>query len=106
MRAAVQTVSSTSSWTVLLVTPLWLRGVEPAHGGISLATALAGVANTALLWRYLRKDDVCTGPTRMAKLAGRSACLRVDDRHRAGDPLLGWATGNSCIGGCAWPGWA
>jgi putative peptidoglycan lipid II flippase len=58
MRAAIQTVFINVLLTVLLVTPLWWYGVEAAHVGISLATALAGVANTALLWHYLRKENV------------------------------------------------
>ncbi|MCX7042496.1 MAG: polysaccharide biosynthesis C-terminal domain-containing protein, partial [Gammaproteobacteria bacterium] len=55
MRAAVLTVFINIVLTVALVTPLWKMGVVAAHAGIALATALAGVANAALLWRYLRR---------------------------------------------------
>lgn len=55
MRAAVLTVFINIVLTVAFVTPLWKMGVVAAHAGIALATALAGVANAALLWRYLRR---------------------------------------------------
>lgn len=55
MRAAVWTVAANVGLTVLITTPLWLNGVEGAHGGIALATALAGITNALLLWRYLRR---------------------------------------------------
>ena len=58
MRAAVITVFLNIGLTVLLVTPLWRQGVEAAHGGIALATALAGIGNAALLWRYLRREGL------------------------------------------------
>ena len=58
MRAAVYTVFINIGLTVLLVTPLWQQKVAAAHGGIALATALAGIANAALLWRYLRRDGL------------------------------------------------
>lgn len=53
MRAAVITVFVNVALTVALVTPLWYHGVVAAHGAIALATALAGIVNAALLWRYL-----------------------------------------------------
>jgi putative peptidoglycan lipid II flippase len=98
MRAAVQTVFINVVLTVLLVTPLWLRGVEPAHVGISLATALAGVANTAMLWRYLRRDGVYQPEPGWRKLAGQiglSCALMIATvlaiRYWVGDwKLLHW----------------
>ncbi|MBD8526561.1 murein biosynthesis integral membrane protein MurJ [Pseudomarimonas arenosa] len=56
MRAALWTVAINVSLTVAIVTPLWLNGVPGAHAGIALATALAGLANAALLWRALRRS--------------------------------------------------
>ena len=54
MRAALWTIGANVLLTVAITTPLWLRGTEGAHGGIALATGLAGVFNAWLLWRYLR----------------------------------------------------
>jgi putative peptidoglycan lipid II flippase len=54
MRAAIYTVFINIGLTVALVTPLWHLGFVGAHVGIAGATALAGLANTLLLWRYLR----------------------------------------------------
>jgi putative peptidoglycan lipid II flippase len=77
MRAAIQTVFINVGLTILLVTPRWLRGVEAAHVGISLATALAGAANTALLWRYLRKAGAYQPEPGWRRLAAQvgSGCL-------------------------------
>ena len=58
MRAAIQTVFINVALTVALVTPLWKMGVVAAHAGIALATALAGIANAALLWRSLRRANL------------------------------------------------
>lgn len=58
MRAALWTVAANVVLTVALTTPLWLGKVQGAHGGIALATALAGIVNTALLWRWLRRDGI------------------------------------------------
>jgi putative peptidoglycan lipid II flippase len=55
MRAAILTVVANVVLTVLLTTPLWLYDVPGAHGGIALATGLAGIFNAWLLWRYLRR---------------------------------------------------
>lgn len=55
MRAAIWTVVANVGLTILITTPLWLQGVQGAHGGIALATALAGIINALLLWRYLRR---------------------------------------------------
>jgi putative peptidoglycan lipid II flippase len=55
MRAAILTVIANVLLTVALTMPLWLQGTRGAHGGIALATALAGIINAALLWRYLRR---------------------------------------------------
>lgn len=58
MRAAIITVCVNISLIALFVTPLWKYEVVGAHAGIALATALAGITNTTLLWRYLRRDGV------------------------------------------------
>ncbi|MCI4566777.1 murein biosynthesis integral membrane protein MurJ [Lysobacter sp. CFH 32150] len=55
MRAALLTVAANVLLTIAFTTPLWLYKVEGAHGGIALATALAGIFNAWLLWRYLRR---------------------------------------------------
>lgn len=55
MRAALWTVAANVLLTVALATPLWYYRVDGAHGGIALATALAGIFNAWLLWRYLRR---------------------------------------------------
>jgi putative peptidoglycan lipid II flippase len=55
MRAAIWTVAANVLLTVAFTMPLWLNGIEGAHGGIALATGLAGVFNAWLLWRYLRR---------------------------------------------------
>ncbi len=56
MRAAIITVAVNIGLMALIVTPLWKYEVVGAHAGIALATALAGITNTTLLWRYLRRD--------------------------------------------------
>lgn len=58
MRAAVRTVMVNVGLTVAMVTPLWWYQVQGAHGGIALATGLAGLANAALLWRALRRSGL------------------------------------------------
>lgn len=58
MRAAIWTVAANVLLTIVLTTPLWLFEVPGAHGGIALATALAGVINAVLLWRYLRQRGI------------------------------------------------
>jgi putative peptidoglycan lipid II flippase len=58
MRAAVITVVANVVLTVALVLPMWASGVAYAHVGIAAATALAGVLNAALLWRYLRRQGL------------------------------------------------
>ncbi|MEJ7745254.1 MAG: murein biosynthesis integral membrane protein MurJ [Luteimonas sp.] len=55
MRAAILTVIANVVLTIAFTTPLWMNKVEGAHGGIALATALAGIFNAWLLWRYLRR---------------------------------------------------
>ena len=60
MRAALATVVANVVLTIALVTPLWHAGFERAHAGIALATALAGILNAALLWRYLRQQSLYT----------------------------------------------
>ena len=58
MRAAVYTVIVNVVLTVALVIPLWKMQYPAAHAGIALATALAGIFNTAMLWRYLMRLGV------------------------------------------------
>lgn len=58
MRAAVRTVLINVGLTVAIVSPLWFYRVQGAHGGIALATGLAGLANAALLWRALRRSGI------------------------------------------------
>jgi len=58
MYAAIWTVAINVLLTILLVTPLWFYRVQGAHGGIALATALAGIANAWLLWRALRRAGI------------------------------------------------
>ena len=55
MRAAIITVVANVVMTIAFTTPLWLWNVPGAHGGIALATGLAGIVNAWLLWRYLRR---------------------------------------------------
>ena len=58
MRAALWTVAANVVMTIAFTTPLWFYRIEGAHGGIALATALAGIFNAWLLWRYLRRDGL------------------------------------------------
>ena len=58
MRAAIYTVIANVAMTVAFTWPLWHYGVPGAHGGIALATGLAGIFNAWLLWRYLRRDGL------------------------------------------------
>lgn len=55
MRAAIITIVVNITLMALIVTPLWHYQVIGAHAGIALATALAGITNASLLWRYLRR---------------------------------------------------
>jgi putative peptidoglycan lipid II flippase len=56
VRAALITVAANLVLCAAIVTPLWLNDVVGAHAGIALATALSGILNAVLLWRYLRRD--------------------------------------------------
>lgn len=58
MRAAILTVVANVLLTIAFVTPLWMADIKAAHVGIAAATALAGVLNAALLWRYLRRQGL------------------------------------------------
>ena len=55
MRAAIYTVIANVTLTIGFTLPLLLNKVDGAHGGIALATGLAGIFNAWLLWRYLRR---------------------------------------------------
>lgn len=58
MRAAIQTVLVNVGLTIAITFPLWHYGVDGAHGGIALATALAGIFNAWVLWRALRRQGL------------------------------------------------
>jgi putative peptidoglycan lipid II flippase len=58
MRAAIYTVIANVAMTIGFTWPLWHYGKPGAHGGIALATGLAGIFNAWLLWRYLRRDGL------------------------------------------------
>jgi putative peptidoglycan lipid II flippase len=58
MRAAIYTVVVNIVLTVAIVIPLWKMQYAQAHAGIALATALAGIFNTWMLWRYLMRLGV------------------------------------------------
>lgn len=58
MRAAIWTVIANVLMTIAFTLPLWWFEVEGAHGGIALATGLAGIFNAWLLWKYLRRDGL------------------------------------------------
>ncbi|MFD0737817.1 murein biosynthesis integral membrane protein MurJ [Lysobacter koreensis] len=55
MRAAILTVVVNVVLTIAFTLPLYLYKVPGAHGGIALATGIAGIFNAWLLWRYLRR---------------------------------------------------
>jgi putative peptidoglycan lipid II flippase len=71
MRAAIITVVANVVLTIALVTPLWRAGFDRAHAGIALATALAGILNTALLWRYLRRQQLYSPEPGWGRLAAQ-----------------------------------
>ena len=92
MRAAIFTVFINVALTVMLVTPLWRMGIAWAHAGIAFATALAGIVNTALLWRYLHRTGLYQPEKGWRKLVVQIAagCLLMTlvvlgIRHVAGD---------------------
>lgn len=58
MRAAIWTVVANVLMTIAFTLPLWWYEVEGAHGGIALATGLAGIFNAWLLFKYLRRDGL------------------------------------------------
>ena len=58
MKAAIWTVFMNVGLTIAFTLPLWLNEIDGAHGGIALATGLAGIFNAWLLWRYLRRDGL------------------------------------------------
>ncbi|MEB2315871.1 MAG: murein biosynthesis integral membrane protein MurJ [Xanthomonadaceae bacterium] len=77
MRAAIITVVLNISLMTAIVTPLWRYGVYGAHAGIALATALAGIGNAFLLWRYLRRDGVWTAAPGWGRVLLRIAVAGV-----------------------------
>ena len=58
MHAAIRTVLVNVVLTIAITLPLWHYGVDGAHGGIALATALAGIYNAWALWRPLRRSGL------------------------------------------------
>ena len=58
MRAAVLTVVAHVLLTGVLGAALTRAGVRAAHVGIAAATATAGIVNSMLLWRWLRRDGL------------------------------------------------
>lgn len=56
VRAAVLTVIANLALMAAITGFLAWRGVEGAHAGIALATALAGTLNAVLLWRALGRE--------------------------------------------------
>lgn len=58
MRAAILTVFANVGMTVGFTLFLMQKKVDGAHGGIALATGLAGIFNAWLLWRYLRRGGL------------------------------------------------
>jgi len=92
MRAALVTVVANVVLTVALVTPLWRAGFDRAHAGIALATALAGIVNTVLLWRALRRQALYRPEPGWGRLVARiafalavMAAVVLAFRHAIGD---------------------
>lgn len=79
MRAAIYTVIANVAMTIAFTTPLWLYKVDGAHGGIALATALAGIFNAWLLWRYLRRAGLLQPQPGWGAFASRlgAACVAM-----------------------------
>lgn len=79
VRAALITVAANLVLCAAIVTPLWLNDVAGAHAGIALATALAGLLNAALLWRYLKRDGRVSWAPGWGRFLGRVglACLAM-----------------------------
>lgn len=73
VRAALWTVAANLGFSLAIVGPLWWYGVEGAHAGIALATALAGIVNAALLWRYLRQQGIASPQAGWARFLARLA---------------------------------
>ena len=105
MRAAIYTVIANVVMTIAFTLPLWLNKVDGAHGGIALATGLAGIFNAWLLWRYLRRDGLLRPQPgwgrHLLRIAAGCAAMtavvlgisyRVGDWTAIGDPWLrvGW----------------
>jgi putative peptidoglycan lipid II flippase len=91
MRAAILTVVANVLLTIAFTTPLWLGGVEGAHGGIAAASGLAGIVNAWLLWRYLRRAGLLQpqpGWGRFALQLG-AACLAMAAVVLAGRAWVG-----------------
>ncbi|WP_374011891.1 murein biosynthesis integral membrane protein MurJ [Pseudoxanthomonas koreensis] len=117
MRAAIWTVAANVVLTVAIVTPLWRSGVQGSHGGIALATALAGMVNAWLLWRALRRSGVYRPQDGWGRFALRLgvACLVMtavvlaargwigDWTAIAGAPArVGWLLAAIAAGACAY----
>ncbi|HET9047671.1 MAG TPA: murein biosynthesis integral membrane protein MurJ [Chiayiivirga sp.] len=112
MRAAIITIVVNISLMALIVTPLWRYDVVGAHAGIALATALAGMTNATLLWRYLRKQGAwqpeagwAQAMTRLALAVGAMVLVLLALRHGPwdwrtlhGTARVFWLLGSIAIG--------
>ncbi len=79
VRAAIITIAVNVVLCSLIVVPLWHYRVEGGHAGIALATGLAGVVNAALLWRFVRLQQLFTARPGWPRFAGRLllACVAM-----------------------------
>lgn len=111
MRVAIATVVANVLLTALLVTPLWYVDHPAAHGGIALATALAGVLNALWLARALHARQILHAEPGWARFLLRIgfACLIMAGALWLGLHMLGswvdWSawrrigTLAACVGG-------
>src|SRR3546814_20440732 len=89
MRAAIITVVANVLLTAGLTAPLWLNEVTGAHVGLALATALAGILNAALLWRFLRRGGLFL-PTPAWRRFAQGCPVAITDRAAVVTGMLAW----------------
>jgi putative peptidoglycan lipid II flippase len=77
MRIAVYTVLMNAGLTVIITTPLWRNGVQAAHAGIALGTAIAGIFNTYMLWRCLWREGIYQPQVGWKKLIVQILCASI-----------------------------